>query len=115
MIPFRRKPIHSALFGLSLFPSLAFSAWVHFDPADTSKVPKQFSKTGFYSNMTSKTVTSEAVAFDVNAPLWSDNAHKARWILLKPNSAKIKFDPNQDYLDYPDGTVFVKLFMHDTI
>jgi hypothetical protein len=107
MNPFKHKPIRSALLGLSLYPTLAFSAFVHFDPADTSKVPKQFSKTGFYTNMTSKTVTSEAVAFEVNAPLWSDNAHKG--------SAKIKFDPNQDYLDYPDGAVFVKLFMHDTI
>ncbi|MEO7424238.1 MAG: hypothetical protein ABI036_03565 [Fibrobacteria bacterium] len=115
MNPFKHKLLHSALLGLSLCPTLAFSAWVHFDPADTSKVPKQFSKTGFYSNMTSKTVTSEAVAFDVNAPLWSDNAHKGRWILLKPGSAKIKFDPNQDYFEYPDGAVFVKLFMHDTI
>lgn len=105
----------SALLGLSLYPTMAFSAWVHFDPADTSKVPKQFSKTGFYSNMTQKTVTGEAVLFDVNSALWSDNAHKSRWVLLKPGSAKIKFDPNQDYFEYPDGAVFVKLFKHDTI
>ena len=105
----------SALLGLSLYPTLAFSAWVHFDPADTSKVPKQFSKTGFYGNMTQKTVTSEAVPFDVNAPLWSDNASKARWILLKPGSTKIKFDPDEDYFEYPDGAVFVKLFQHDTV
>jgi hypothetical protein len=115
MNPFKLNLMKSALLGLSLYPSLAFSAWVHFDPSDPSKVPKQFSKTGFYSNMTSKTVTSEAVAFDVNSPLWSDNAHKARWILLKPGSAKIKFDPNQDYFQYPDGAVFVKLFKHDTV
>jgi hypothetical protein len=115
MNPFKHKLIRSALLGISLYPSLAFSAWVHFDPADTSKVPKQFSKTGFYSNMTTKAVTTEAVPFDVNTPLWSDNAHKARWILLKPGSAKINFDPNQDYFEYPEGAVFVKLFMHDTI
>jgi hypothetical protein len=115
MNPFKHKPVRLALLGLSLYPSLAFSAWVHFDPADTSKVPKLFSKTGFYSNMTQKTVTTEAVPFDVNAPLWSDNAQKARWILLKPGSAKIKFDPNQDYFEYPDGAVFVKLFQHDTV
>jgi hypothetical protein len=115
MNPFNRRLMKSAVLGLALYPTLAFSAWEHFDPADTSKVPKLLSKTRFYANMTTKTVTSEAVAFEVNAPLWSDNAHKARWILLKPNSAKIKFDPNQDYFEYPDGAVFVKLFMHDTI
>lgn len=105
----------SAIVSLALYPTMAFSAWTHFDPADTSKVPKQFSKTGFYSNMTTKAVTNEAVSFEVNSALWSDNAHKTRWVLLKPNSAKIKFDPNQDYFEYPDGAVFIKLFKHDTI
>jgi hypothetical protein len=96
-------------------PSLALAAWNHFDPADTSKVPKKFSATGFYSNMSTKVVTTEAVAFEVNSPLWSDNAHKHRWVLLKAGSKKIQFDPNTDYLNYPDSAVFVKLFQHDTI
>jgi hypothetical protein len=101
--------------GLALLPSMAFSAWVHFDPADTSKVPKLFSKTGFYSSMATKTVTSEAVLYEVNSALWSDNAHKYRWVLLKPGSEKIKFDPIKDYYEYPEGTVFVKLFKQDTV
>ncbi len=108
------KAIQRALLGLSVVPAMAFSAWVHFDPADTSKVPKLFSQTGFYTSMSTHAVTSEAVAFDVNSPLWSDNAHKYRWVLLKP-STKIKFDPAQDYFDYPEGAVFVKLFKHDTV
>jgi cytochrome c553 len=104
------------MFGLmSLAPGLAFSAWVHFDPADTSKVPKLFSQTGFYANMSAKTVTPEAVPFEVNSALWSDNAHKSRWVLLKPGPDKIVFDAAKDYYDYPDGAVFVKLFRHDTI
>ena len=115
MNPFKRILMKSVFLGLSLSPTLAFSAWLHFDPTDTSKVPKQFSKTGFYSNIALKTVTPEAVPFDVNAPLWSDNAHKARWVLLKPGTAKIKFDPDQDYFEYPEGAVFVKLFQHDTV
>jgi hypothetical protein len=100
---------------LAVAPSLTLAAWNHFDPADTSKVPKKFSATGFYSNMGTKAITTEAVAFEVNSPLWSDNAHKHRWVLLKPGPKKIQFDPNADFLDYPDSTVFVKLFQHDTI
>ncbi|HKP94878.1 MAG TPA: hypothetical protein VJ385_03880 [Fibrobacteria bacterium] len=96
-------------------PALTPAAWNHFDPGDTAKVPKKFSQTGFYSNMPNKTVTPEAAAFEVNTPLWSDNAVKSRWILLKPGSAKVKFDPDSDYYEYPDGAVFVKLFQHDTI
>lgn len=96
-------------------PFSASAAWNHFDPTDTSKVPKVFSATGFYSNMAAKTVTAEAVHFDVNSPLWSDNAAKNRWIILKPGSAKVQFDPAKDYYEYPDGAVFVKLFQHDTI
>ncbi|MEO7956244.1 MAG: hypothetical protein ABIW76_06125, partial [Fibrobacteria bacterium] len=100
---------------LGSLASLSQAAWVHFDPEDTVQVPKKFSQTGFYTNMTAKTVTSEAVSFDVNAPLWSDAAAKKRWVLLKPGSPKIQFKEDDDYLGYPDGTVFVKLFQHDTV
>ena len=104
-----------ALLAVGAIPALASAEWKHFDPSDTSKVHKKFSLTGFYSNMAAKTVTPEAVPFDVNSALWSDNAVKSRWILLKPNSAKVKFDSDSDYYEYPDGAVFVKLFQHDTI
>lgn len=100
---------------LGALASLSQAAWIHFDPADTSHVPKLFSQTGFYSNMAAKTVTGEAAYFDVNAPLWSDAAAKKRWVLLKPGSAKIQFKAEDDYQGYPDGTVFVKLFQHDTV
>jgi hypothetical protein len=94
---------------------VTLAAWQHFDPSDTSKVPKRFSQTGFYSNWSTKTVTAEAIGFDVNTPLFSDHSAKFRWVLLKSGSAKIKFDPESDYYEYPDGAVFVKLFQHDTI
>ncbi|MEO6097227.1 MAG: hypothetical protein ABIW76_16775 [Fibrobacteria bacterium] len=99
---------------LAATPSLTPAAWVHFDPADSTKVPKKFSETGFYSNWAAKTVTPEAKPFDVNSPLWSDAAVKSRWILVKAGT-KVQFVPNEDYYDYPDGAVFVKLFQHDTI
>lgn len=100
---------------LGALSSLSQAAWVHFNPEDTAKVPKLFSQTGFYFDMTAKTVTSEAAYYDVNSPLWSDNAGKMRWVILKPGSPKIQFDPENDYYGYPEGTVFVKLFTHDTV
>jgi cytochrome c553 len=96
-------------------PALSQAAWVHFDPADTAQVPKKFSETGFYSNWQTKTITPEAAAFDVNTPLWSDAASKTRWILLKNPTDRVQFNPAEDYYEYPDGAVFVKLFQHDTI
>lgn len=103
-------------FAFLLFPGWTQAAWVQFDPQDTTKVPKRFSETGFYSNMGAKTVTPEAVPFDVNTPLWSDHAAKSRWIILNPaSSTKVFFQPDSDYYEYPNGTVFVKLFQQDTI
>jgi hypothetical protein len=107
--------LKAGLLTLGALASLSQAAWVHFDPADTSQVPRKLSQTGFYTNMAAKTVTSEAAYFEVNAPLWSDAAAKKRWVLLKPGSPKIQFKAEDDYQEYPDGAVFVKLFQHDTV
>ena len=48
------------------------------------------------------------LAYDVNAPLWSDGAAKQRWIAL-PDGARIGTPPNKPW-DFPNGTVFVKQF-----
>jgi hypothetical protein len=115
MPPFSFRAILRALVGAALLPAWSAAAWKHFDPSDTSQVPKRFSQTGFYTAWQAKIVTPEAAAFDVNSPLWSDHAVKSRWILLKEGSAKVRFDPDSDYWEYPDGAVFVKLFRHDTL
>lgn len=109
--------IKAGAFAFAALPSFTSAAWIHFDPSDTAKVPKKFSQTGFYTNITAKNkvTTSEAVPFEVNSPQWSDNAVQQRWIVLNSAAEKVTFDPAEDYWAYPEGTVFVKLFRHDTV
>jgi uncharacterized repeat protein (TIGR03806 family) len=46
--------------------------------------------------------------YDVQTPLWSDGAHKRRWLAL-PENEPIGFAPNGPWA-FPEGTVFVKHF-----
>jgi uncharacterized repeat protein (TIGR03806 family) len=48
------------------------------------------------------------LAYDVTAPLWSDNAVKQRWLAL-PAGRKIGFKASGEW-DFPVGTVVVKQF-----
>jgi hypothetical protein len=102
-------------FGLLALASLASAqTFKYWDVADTSKVPKTLSATGFYQNIATKQVIGSATPFEVNSALWSDGSHKKRWFILKANQ-KITFKENSDYFDYPDSTVFVKNFAIDTV
>jgi len=92
-----------------------FTNWQYFDPADTSKVPKLLSQTGFFTNLAvNKNIISSAHYYDVNSPLWSDGAKKRRWLVLKPGQS-VGFREKDDYWTYPDSTVFVKEFAFDTV
>lgn len=90
-----------------------FNYW---DVADTSKVPKTLSATGLYTNITAakKTMLANVYKFDVNSPLWSDDAHKVRWVMLKPNTS-ITYEEKNDYWGYPDSAIFIKQFAVDTV
>lgn len=83
---------------------------------DTAQAPKTLSALGLYKDIAAKKkiLVDNAWRYEVNSPLWSDDAKKARWVLLKPG-ASIGFREKDDYWDYPDSTVFVKDFDIDTI
>lgn len=91
-----------------------------YDGLADSLLPAKLSQTGLYpttgvNNITMKTraVTSGIVAFEVNAPLWSDGAHKARWIAVPAGKKVVPSD--SDHYQFPDGTVFVKNFAMDSV
>jgi len=86
----------------------------HQDSVNLYAMPRLLSQTGFYTNMAAKTVTAEAQYYEVNSALWSDGAHKDRWLIL-PTGSKILFNEKSDYWDYPNGATFVKLFRHDVV
>jgi hypothetical protein len=110
----------SALLGILIFaawaPAARAAGFRYWDVADFSKAPKTLSATGLYTSISGaeKTLVPEARHFDVNSALWSDDAKKSRWVLLKPGTS-IGFKERDDYWDYPDAAVFIKQFAIDTI
>jgi hypothetical protein len=100
-----------AFLSLSLPAAAAFNYW---DAADTAKAPRTLSATGVYADIRAGRMAAEAKPFEVNSPLWSDGAHKKRWVLLKPGRS-IAFSEHDDYWGYPDSAVFIKQFAIDTV
>jgi len=95
-------------------------------PAPTDPViPTQLSLAGAFAPTGSGATnwplvpTADLIPYDVNSPLWSDGAHKSRWIALPnptgktagfdPASEQIAFAPTGEWT-FPAGTVFVKHF-----
>jgi hypothetical protein len=108
---------------LALIPLFAFrpsaarvsDAIVNYDGLDATKLPAKLSATGLYDNVASKSrkVTAGIVPYNVNVPLWSDGAHKNRWIQIPPGTKVVPTDT--DFYDFPDKTVFIKSFAIDTV
>ncbi|MEO5914473.1 MAG: PQQ-dependent sugar dehydrogenase [Luteolibacter sp.] len=77
--------------------------------------PPLLSQTGAFSNVATLTPAAGVVPYTVNAPLWSDRAHKLRWMALPNNgvhdspSEKITFKAEGNW-QFPVGTVFIKHF-----
>ena len=88
---------------------------VGFDGTDRSRVPVLLSGTGLYASMApgARQVTDGIIPFEVNSPLWSDGAHKERYVSV-PAGAKIVPTDTDKYV-FPDRTVMVKNFLIDTV
>jgi hypothetical protein len=86
-----------------------------FDGADSSMPPAKLSQTGLYTTLdrANRAIADGIVPFQVNTALWSDAAAKERYVSL-PAGAKISPTDTDTYA-YPEGTVFIKNFMIDTI
>ena len=78
-------------------------------------MPALLSQTGAFSDLPSLSPVAGVIPYDVNVPLWSDNAVKRRWISLPNNGApydatqQIAFSSTGEWT-FPNGTVFVKHF-----
>ncbi|MDB6124647.1 MAG: Immunoglobulin I-set domain protein [Pedosphaera sp.] len=77
--------------------------------------PTRLSQTGIFTNLSSLATDSGLIPYDVNSPLWSDNALKSRWLAVPNDGApytaneKIGFAATGEWT-FPIGTVFVKHF-----
>jgi mono/diheme cytochrome c family protein len=92
------------------------SGFKYWNPEDTATIPKTLTAMGLYPGAPGKNATliDQAKYYEVNAPLWSDDAKKKRWVIVKPGKT-IGFRVDDDYWTYPDSTVFVKEFAIDTV
>lgn len=80
--------------------------------------PQKLSETGLFKSVADHIPADGVIPYDVNSPLWSDNAKKYRFIAL-PGDGQIDFD-DVTYPQappeappgwrFPDGTVLVKTF-----
>ena len=84
--------------------------------------PRLLSETGLFKSVADHLPADGVIPYDVNSPLWSDNAKKYRFIAI-PDDGQIDFD-DVTYPQappeappgwrFPDGTVLVKTFAIET-
>lgn len=74
--------------------------------------PKTLSETGCFADLGKRTPASGLIPFDVNAPLWSDDTIKRRWMAL-PGTTKIGYVAAGAW-DFPVGTILIKEFVVET-
>ncbi len=72
--------------------------------------PRRLSETGLFASVAGHVPHPALVPYDVNSPLWSDGAHKERFIAL-PGEATIGFTEDGAW-KLPEGTVLVKTFSY---
>ncbi len=71
------------------------------------------SETGLYSDIVNKTIAPNIIEYSPAYQLWSDGAHKTRWIYLPPGT---QIDTsNMDDWKLPVGTKVWKLFVDDSV
>ena len=73
----------------------------------------RLSETGCFAASDPSLPAPGLIAYDLNAPLWSDGAAKRRWMAL-PNGQTIGIGPDGDF-DFPAGTVLAKEFAVDGV
>jgi mono/diheme cytochrome c family protein len=72
------------------------------------------SSQGVYANFATRTIPSDAIAYNVNWELWADGATKRRWLIL-PAAGSAKIDnSNQEHWIFPIGARVVKEFTRTT-
>jgi hypothetical protein len=75
--------------------------------------PRKLSETGLFLSVRDHVVDPALVPYSVNAPLWSDGAHKERFIAL-PGTSQIDFNTSRGW-NFPEGAVLVKTFALDMV
>lgn len=78
-----------------------------------SRFPRKLSDSGLFESVAGHRMKPGAIPYSINAPFWSDGAHKERWLILPPKDYKFDYSRTNGW-NLPDGTVVVKSFAFDT-
>ncbi len=82
-------------------------------PEDTFKDwPTKISETDLFASLEIKTPASNLIPYEVNAPFWSDNAEKLRYVSL-PDEGKLEYRDEGSW-GVPIGSTIVKHFKLQT-
>lgn len=80
-------------------------------PSDSfASFPRTLSETGLFQSVPGHIVQPALIAYQVNAPLWSDGADKVRFLALPGEAPRIDIPENNRGWILPNETVAVKSF-----
>ena len=89
--------------------------WTLATTGTTPEPPALLSETGLFTDLATLTPAPGVIPYHIEAPLWSDNAKKARWIAVPSDGThdtpaeKITFSANDNW-QFPTGTITIKHF-----
>lgn len=95
-----------------LLAGFGIAGWQHAGPGPASpKWETTLSAYGFFEGPMAQLKPAKGVIpYDLNTPLFSDYAHKARFVKL-PEGTTAKYNP-KNVFDFPDGTYLIKVFYY---
>jgi uncharacterized repeat protein (TIGR03806 family) len=76
-------------------------------PAE-GEFPLRLSDSGCFDDLPALASAPDLIPYELNSPLWTDAAHKQRWIVLPPGEQIHAADDGE--LTYPVGTAILKMF-----
>ncbi|MDZ4685144.1 MAG: PQQ-dependent sugar dehydrogenase [Planctomycetaceae bacterium] len=79
--------------------------------ADPPPFPKRLSETGLFDSVAGHDVVDGVIPYSVNVALWSDGAHKERFLAL-PDTSQMEVTTGKGWT-LPEGSVLVKTFALD--
>ena len=77
-------------------------------PPPSTALPARLSQTGLFADTAALRAAAGVIEYDVQSPLFSDGAHKRRWLAL-PGTSRVHFHATEAF-SFPIGTALVKHF-----
>jgi uncharacterized repeat protein (TIGR03806 family) len=80
------------------------------------RFPRKLSESGLFKNIPTHEMADGVIPYSVNSPLWSDGAHKERFIAIphiEGRDMRIEFSTGKSW-KFPDDAVLVKSFALET-